>query len=148
MFSRSGKAQVRFAISKQRSQQLAENISDIIVPRGMQNRVAIDMIVKHIQRTLAEKSKMHRYELQRLEQEVEDEPLSPNVLLVEQTKQFVGMSTILQDPATDDVDFNFYFNRMATYLVERQVCQVLAKQPEHPSHARYVTNLYSEQWTP
>ena len=104
--------------------QATKSISDIIVPRGMQNRVAIDMIVRHIQRTLAEKSKMHREALHRLGQEVEDEPLSPNVLLVEQRKQFVGMSTILQNPATDDVDFVFYFDRTATFLIERQVLQI------------------------
>lgn len=92
---------------------------DIIVPRGMQNRVAIDMIVKHIQRTLAEKSRLHREELKRLGQEVEEEPLSPNVLLMKRTKQFMGMTTILQDPTTDDVDFNFYFNRISTILVGR-----------------------------
>ena len=92
---------------------------DIIVPRGMQNRVAINMIVRHVQTRLAEKSKMHRNELQRLGQEVEEEPLSPNILLMQRTRQFIGMSTILQDPTTSDVDFNFYFNRIATLLVER-----------------------------
>ena len=62
---------------------------------------------------------MHRAELQRLGQEVEEEPLSPNVLLIEQTKQFVGMATILQDPMTDDVVFNFYFDRVSALLVEK-----------------------------
>lgn len=121
---------------------MAEDTLDIIVPRGMQNRVAIDMIVKHIQRTLAEKSKMHRAELHRLGQEVEDEPLSSNVLLVEQTKQFVGMSTILQDPATDDVDFIFYFDRTATFLIERQVCKIPFKR------ASLYANINSGQWRP
>lgn len=74
---------------------------------------------KTIERTLAEKSKIHRNELQRLGQEVEEEPLSPNILLMQRTRQFVGMTTILQDPTTDEVDFNFYFNRVATLLVER-----------------------------
>ena len=97
---------------------LRENV-DIIVPRGMQNRVAINMIIRHIQRTLAEKSKLHRNELQRLGQEVEKEPLSPNIVLMQPTRQFVGMTTILHDPTTDDVDFNFHFNRIATLLVER-----------------------------
>ena len=85
----------------------------------MHNRVAIDMIVKHIQRTLKEKSNRHRAELQRLGQEVEDEPVSPHIISVEQTAQFVGMTTILQDPTTDNVDFNFYFNRISTLLTER-----------------------------
>ena len=84
---------------------MAEDILDIIVPRGMQ-------------------SKMHRDELHRLGQEAEDEPLSSNVLLVEQTRQFVGMSTILQDPATEEVDFIFYFDRTATFLIERSVYSI------------------------
>ena len=92
---------------------------DIIVPRGMQNRVAINVIVRHIQKTLAEKSKMHRNDLQRLGQEVEKEPISSNIVLMQRTSQLVGITTILQDPATDDVDFNFYLNRIATLLVER-----------------------------
>ena len=92
---------------------------DIIVPRGIENRVAIDMVVKHIQRTLVEKSKTHQKELQRLGKQVEDEPLSPNVLLLKQTKQVVGTSTIVQNSATDQVDFVFYFDRLATHLVEK-----------------------------
>ncbi len=85
----------------------------------MQNRVAIDMIVKHIQRTLQEKSKNHQMELQRLGQEVEDAPLSPDILLLKQTKQVLGMTTIIQNPATEEVDFIFYFDRLSTLLVER-----------------------------
>ena len=125
-------------VCKQGSEQAAKSILDIIVPRGMQNRVAIDMIVKHIQRTLAEKSKMHTEALHRLGQEVEDEPLSPNVLLVEQTKQFVGMSTILQNPPTDDVDFVFYFDRTATLLIERQVLPVRPRETGTPSQAHEI----------
>lgn len=64
-------------------------------------------------------SKVHQDELQRLGQEVEAEPLSPDILLLEQTKQIVGMSTIIQNPMTNAVDFQFYFNRLSTLLVER-----------------------------
>ena len=97
----------------------SEAALDIIVPRGMQNRVAIDMIVKHIQRILAEKSKVHQDELRRLGQAVKDEPLSSDILLLKQTKQIVGMTTIIQNPMTDAVDFTFYFDRISTLLVER-----------------------------
>ena len=93
--------------------------TDIIIPRGIENRVAIDMVVKHIQRTLIEKSKKHREELLRLGKQVEEEPLSPNVLVQKQTKQIVGMHTIIQNPLTDAVDFIFYFDRLATILVEK-----------------------------
>ncbi|KAI9836554.1 MAG: hypothetical protein M1819_001186 [Sarea resinae] len=95
------------------------NIADIIVPRGIENKVAINVVVQHIQRTLSEKSKAHQEELNKLGKDAEDERLSPNVLLLKQTPQLVGMSTILQDPKTNSEDFVFYFDRLATLLVER-----------------------------
>lgn len=98
---------------------VAKRTADIIVPRGIENHVAIDMMVQHIKRILHEKSKKHQYELERLGKQVEDEPLSPNVLLLEQNRQIVGMNTIIQSPMTDPVDFIFYFDRLATILIER-----------------------------
>ena len=92
---------------------------DIIVPRSIDNRVAIDMVVKHIQRLLIEKSKKHQNDLKKLGEQVEDEPLSDNVLLLEQTRQLVGITTIIQNPMTDEVDFIFYFDRISTLLVEK-----------------------------
>ena len=79
------------------------------------------MVVKHIQRVLAEKSRKHQKELQSLGKQVEDEPLSPNVLLLKETRQVVGMNTIIENPRTREVDFIFYFDRLATLLVERYV---------------------------
>ena len=77
------------------------------------------MVVKHIQRVLAEKSSKHQQELQRLGKQVMDEPLSQNVVVLKESSQIVGINTIIQDPETDDVDFIFYFDRMATILIEK-----------------------------
>lgn len=96
-----------------------QNPADIIVPRGIENKVAIDMVVKHVQRLLQEKSRKHQDDLKRLGEQVEDEPLSPNVLLMEQTKQILGMNTIIQNSMTETVDFIFYFDRLSALLVER-----------------------------
>ncbi|KAI9731378.1 MAG: Uridine kinase [Cirrosporium novae-zelandiae] len=95
------------------------NIADIIVPRGIENTVAIDMIVKHIQRTLNEKSQRHRAELQSLGKEVEDEPLSAHIHVLKQTPQLVAMNTIIQNSFTSQEDFVFYFDRLTTLLMER-----------------------------
>ena len=93
--------------------------ADIIIPRGLENKVAIDMVVQHIQRTLKEKSSRHQDELKRLGEQAEDEPLSSNVVLLPETLQIQGMSTILQNPITDEVDFVFYFDRLSSLLIER-----------------------------
>ncbi len=77
------------------------------------------MIVKHIQQLLKERSKQHAAELKRLGKEVEDEPLSPHVSLLNHTPQFIGVSTILQDLESSHEDFVFYFDRLATLMVER-----------------------------
>lgn len=97
------------------------------------------MVVKHIQLLLVKKSRKHQEDLKKLGQEVEDEPLSPNVLLLKPTTQIVGMTTILQNPLTDDVDFNFYFDRMTTLLVERALDKLPynAKLVQTPQGSEY-----------
>ena len=92
---------------------------DIIIPARLDNRVAIDIVVGHVKRTLKEKSRKHQEELQRLGKQVEDEPLSENVLLLEQTREIVGMNTVIQNPITAGEDFIFYFDRLSSLLVER-----------------------------
>lgn len=78
-----------------------------------------DMVVKHIQRKLQEKSDRHSAELHELVAITSDEQLSANVQIMQPTSQFVGMNTILQDPETDHVDFVFYFDRLAALLIEK-----------------------------
>jgi uridine kinase len=77
------------------------------------------MVVQYIERKLIEKSKSHRAALKKLGQSSEDDPLSANVLLLDQTPQLRGMSTIIQDIDTPAEDFIFYFDRLATFLVEQ-----------------------------
>ena len=82
---------------------------------------SLAMVVQYIERKLIEKSKTHRAELRKLGQSSEDDPLSDKVCLLEQTSQLRGMSTIIQDIDTSAEDFIFYFDRLATLLVEQYV---------------------------
>ncbi|KAL1991186.1 hypothetical protein VTN49DRAFT_5690 [Thermomyces lanuginosus] len=95
------------------------NISDIIIPRGIENKTAIGMVVKHIRHRLQEKSEKHAADLANLRALASEEQLSDNVIVMEPTPQFVGMNTILQNPETEQVDFVFYFDRLASLLIER-----------------------------
>ncbi|PYH49245.1 uridine kinase family protein [Aspergillus saccharolyticus JOP 1030-1] len=114
-------------------------VSDIIIPRGIENRTAIDMVVKHIQRNLDEKSEKHSAELARLGLLASEETLSPNVVVMHETPQFIGMNTILQDPATEQVDFVFYFDRLAALLIEKalDVTSYVPKQVLTPQDNSY-----------
>lgn len=103
-------------------------VADIIVPRGVENRVAITMVTQYISNKLSEKSKSHRAALKQLGQFPENQPMSKNVILMEQTPQVLGMNTIIQDAETGAEDFIFYFDRMATLLVESAMNNLCFKE--------------------
>jgi uridine kinase len=79
------------------------------------------MVVKHIQRKLQDKSEKHTEALRKLGLLAAKVELPPNVHVMPTTPQFVGMNTALQDPATEHVDFVFYFDRLASILIEKSV---------------------------
>lgn len=79
------------------------------------------MVVKHIQRKLEEKSEQHKEVLRNLGLIAAKVELPPNVHVMSSTPQFVGMNTILQTPETQQDDFVFYFDRLASILIEKYV---------------------------
>ncbi|EMF09415.1 uridine-cytidine kinase 2 [Sphaerulina musiva SO2202] len=95
------------------------NVADLIVPRGIENKVAISMVCDRVHRTLDEKSRQHQLELRRLGQTSEDATMSSNVAILEPTNQVRGINTILMDPGLEREDFVFYFDRIAVMLVEQ-----------------------------
>lgn len=115
-------------------------VADLIVPRGVENTVAISMVSDRIRKTLEQKSKLHQVELKRLGRVAEDAVLSDNVILLDQTRQIVGMNTLLLEEDTEREDFIFYFDRLATLLVERAVSCVeyTPKQVVTPQSTAYM----------
>ncbi|KAK6403278.1 Uridine kinase, partial [Oleoguttula sp. CCFEE 5521] len=91
----------------------------IIVPRGIENTVAIGMVSDRVHKTLDEKSAVHQAELRRLGQASEDAPLSDHVIMLEHNNQIRGINTKLIESTTDREDFVFYFDRLAVLLVEK-----------------------------
>lgn len=89
------------------------------MPRGIENRVALDMMVHYIERKLFEKSRHHREALAKLEAACKEEPLSDRVVVLDDTPQLKFMHTILQDIDTNAEDFIFYFDRLASLIVEQ-----------------------------
>lgn len=77
------------------------------------------MVSDRIHKTLSKKSKEHRHELTRLGKVSEDAPLSPNVVVLDGTPQIKGINTLLMAPDYPREDFIFYFDRLASLLVER-----------------------------
>lgn len=77
------------------------------------------MVVEHIRRRLQEKSEKHTADLKKLQALAAEKELSPNIVIMNEKPQLLGMHTILQDPSTEQVDFVFYFDRLASLLIER-----------------------------
>lgn len=94
-------------------------VADLIVPRGIENRVALEMMVQFVEKKLFEKSRHHREALSRLEAASKDSPLSERVVVLDDTRQLKFMNTILQDIDTDPEDFIFYFDRLASLIIEQ-----------------------------
>jgi uridine kinase len=95
------------------------HVADIVVPRGMQNKVAIAMIVNQTRHLLKDKSHRHNAELARLGKQVEEVPLSAKVILMEKTPQLRGIATILRNLTAPQEDFVFYMDRLTCMLVEK-----------------------------
>ncbi|KAG5937859.1 hypothetical protein E4U53_008125 [Claviceps sorghi] len=99
-------------------------VADLIVPRGIENRVALDMMVQFVERKLSEKSAHHREALARLEATCKDQPLSNTVVPLDGTPQLNFMNTVLQDVETSSEDFIFYFDRLAALIIEQALNNV------------------------
>lgn len=114
-------------------------VADLIVPRGMMNKMAITMIVGQTRQILKEKSSRHTAELERLGKEVEDQPLSHNVMLLQDKPQTQGIMTLLRNPAISSNDFSFYLDRMTALLIEKALdCHnFLPNKVMTPEHLPY-----------
>lgn len=77
------------------------------------------MMVQFIEKKLFEKSTHHREALSRLEAECKEQPLSDRVVILNGTPQIKCMNTILQDIDTSPEDFIFYFDRLASLVIEQ-----------------------------
>ncbi|KAK8644063.1 hypothetical protein V6N13_013336 [Hibiscus sabdariffa] len=77
--------------------------ADIIIPRGGDNHVAIDLIVQHI------RTKLGQHDLCKI---------YPNLYAIQSTFQIRGMHTLIRDSQTTKHDFVFYADRLIRLVVE------------------------------
>jgi len=80
--------------------------------------MAIAMIVNQIRQMLNEKSQRHSADLVKLGKDVQEGPLSGNIILMSKTPQVQAMATIFRDGETENDEFIFYFDRMAALLIQ------------------------------
>ncbi|KAI8062516.1 uracil phosphoribosyltransferase-domain-containing protein [Gongronella butleri] len=110
--------------------------ADVIIPRGLENAVAIDLITKHVQRQLNEKELNLRWDLVKSSGS-NDTPA--DVVVLPASKQIRGIHTILRDKDTPRDEFVFYAERLSKLIVECALGQLPCKENnvETPTGAIY-----------
>ncbi|WKA04322.1 hypothetical protein VitviT2T_022371 [Vitis vinifera] len=81
----------------------SKKYADIIIPRGGDNDIAVDLIVQHIRTKLGQHDICKIY---------------PNVFIIRLTFQIRGMHTLIRDVKTTKHDFVFYADRLIRLVVE------------------------------
>ncbi|CAI7818725.1 unnamed protein product [Closterium sp. NIES-53] len=102
-----------------------KKFADIIIPRGGDNHVAVDLIVQHI------RTKLGQHDLRKI---------YSNVFVIESTFQIRGMHTLIRNRDTRKHDFVFYADRLIRLVVEHGLGHLpfVEKQVVTPTGSTYV----------
>lgn len=103
------------------------NVADVVIPRGRDNVVAIDMLIKHVSKQLQQKSKFHLERLNNLGDKSVD---VSRIQVLPQTNQIRGINSMLLAKDTLRSDFIFYFDRIASLLINHALELVQYKECE------------------
>jgi uridine kinase len=90
--------------------------ADVVIPRGSDNPIALDLLIEHLKRQLNQKSIDHINHLKSLGKIIK--PVQwDNVHILKNTNQLKVIKTIILNKLTSNDDFIFYFNRIASILI-------------------------------
>lgn len=92
--------------------------ADLIIPRGLDNLIAIDLLIEHVQKQLHLKSIAHVQHLKSLGTIMLDLKRAENIKFLPINNQIKGINSILFEENTDRNDFIFYFDRISSLLIE------------------------------
>ncbi|KAM9703470.1 uridine-cytidine kinase-like 1 isoform 1-T1 [Menidia menidia] len=90
-------------------------VADIVVPRGGENFVALDLIVQHVHSQLEKREITVRSALASAHQ---GQPLPKTLSVLQSTPQVRGMHTIIRNRETNRDEFIFYSKRLMRLLIE------------------------------
>ncbi|NXD31176.1 UCKL1 protein, partial [Spelaeornis formosus] len=93
-------------------------VADIVVPRGGENFVALDLIVQHVHSQLEKVSQGGGGEEAALASAHQGQPLPKTLSVLESTPQVRGMHTIIRNKDTTRDEFIFYSKRLMRLLIE------------------------------
>ena len=92
--------------------------ADIIVPRGGENNIALNLITKHVRAQLAKKGFKSRSTLAQASISNEPHSLPASLKILPQRPQVTGLHTIIRDKNTKRDEFIFYSKRLIRLIIE------------------------------
>jgi uridine kinase len=92
--------------------------ADVIIPRGTDNKVAMDLIIKLVTRKLEACNVLTRYQLAQPRTEISDYELT-NLIQLKKTPTICALCTLIRNRETNRDDFIFYSQRLTRLLMER-----------------------------
>eukprot|EP00092_Neocalanus_flemingeri_P001445 GFUD01001543.1.p1 GENE.GFUD01001543.1~~GFUD01001543.1.p1 ORF type:complete len:545 (+),score=102.52 GFUD01001543.1:118-1752(+) len=92
--------------------------ADIIVPRGGENDIALNLITKHVQAQLAKRGFKSRSELAHAVDSNEPHVLPDSLKILPQRPQVTGLHTIIRNKDTNRDEFIFYSKRLIRLIIE------------------------------
>ncbi|KAG6435065.1 hypothetical protein SASPL_106715 [Salvia splendens] len=112
----------------------SKKYADVIIPRGGDNHVAIDLIVQHL------RTKLGQHDLCKI---------YPNVTVIQSTFQIRGMHTLIRDRDISKHDFVFYSDRLIRLVVEHGLGHLpfTEKQITTPTVVADITNYIMETYS-
>ncbi|NXA44067.1 UCKL1 protein, partial [Eudromia elegans] len=93
-------------------------LADIVVPRGGENFVALDLIVQHVHSQLEKPCSLLPSCRAALASAHQGQPLPKTLSVLESTPQVRGMHTIIRNKDTTRDEFIFYSKRLMRLLIE------------------------------
>ncbi|WOG96414.1 hypothetical protein DCAR_0415749 [Daucus carota subsp. sativus] len=110
----------------------SKKYADIIIPRGADNDVAIDLIVQHIFTKLGQHNLCQIY---------------TNLFVIQSTNQIRGMHTLVRDVRTTNHDFVFYADRLIRLVVEHGLGHLpfTEKQIKTPTGSIYTGVVFNKR---
>lgn len=109
------------------------NNADLIIPRGLENNTAINIMIKHIQKQLSIKSSLHLKRLRQLgyhnEFKLDDLLKKKVVRILPNNNHTKGIHSILFNQYTERSDFIFYFDRVSVLIIETAIEQLTRYEP-------------------
>lgn len=102
--------------------------ADLVIPRGLDNLIAINLMIKHIQKQLTIKSSLHLKHLKTIgiknQLTIENIINQENINLLPNNNHTKGIHSILFNQFTERSDFIFYFDRISILIIEMALEQL------------------------